>query len=360
MNTPKSPDWAHTLVQRHANAARALEHMYTEKNIERLKAVSAELEAALCAPVVVTQDVAVPDARSAFEGFCEANEWPTDGEGGEPIWLSFKAGAKFGRAAAPQAPVADAVRADAVTEDELYAVEVALGIVKREWPEKKRTISGLQSIATRARTLLRDAEGLPIAVTQQPARASEAGEAVALTESQSRAIDAVCANLTPTQVVNLGDHIEALRSIQLKVAANGTFACPICGRTSPHQHTAQEQVAHRNIKKKIPDWHEGTLMEILETSGLRFKYRNEDVRWALIAGIQWGFDKGLAAAPAQQAVTMPDDARDAARYRWLRNNLHAQGRIGIYSDGWLDEQRLDAVTDAALQSNSRSEGDQRG
>ncbi|WP_069267374.1 hypothetical protein [Paraburkholderia nodosa] len=44
-------DRAHTLVQRHANATRALEHMYTEKNIERLKAVGAELEAALAAPV---------------------------------------------------------------------------------------------------------------------------------------------------------------------------------------------------------------------------------------------------------------------------------------------------------------------
>ncbi|MEX3967317.1 hypothetical protein AB4Y42_34670 [Paraburkholderia sp. EG286B] len=44
-------DWAHKLVQRHANAARALEHMYTEKNIERLKAVGAELESALAAPV---------------------------------------------------------------------------------------------------------------------------------------------------------------------------------------------------------------------------------------------------------------------------------------------------------------------
>lgn len=42
-------DRAHKLVQRHANAARALEHMYTEKNIERLKAVGAELEAALAA-----------------------------------------------------------------------------------------------------------------------------------------------------------------------------------------------------------------------------------------------------------------------------------------------------------------------
>lgn len=54
MDTKKSPDWARELVQRHANAARALEHMYTERNVERLKAIGAELEAALSAPAEAT------------------------------------------------------------------------------------------------------------------------------------------------------------------------------------------------------------------------------------------------------------------------------------------------------------------
>jgi hypothetical protein len=85
--------------------------------------------------------------------------------------------------------------------------------------------------------------------------------------------------------------------------ATGTFACPICGRATPHEHSAEEQIAHRNMRKKIPDWHEGTLMEILGKAGLRFQYRNEDVRSAVIAGIKWGFDRGMeSAAPAAPAV----------------------------------------------------------
>jgi hypothetical protein len=117
---------------------------------------------------------------------------------------------------------------------------------------------------------------------------------------------------------------------------DGTFACPICGRTTPHEHSAEEQIAHRNLRKKIPDWHEGTLMEILEKAGLRFQYRNEDVRSAVIAGIKWGFDRGAeSAAPAAPAVAPhPDDeavdvfacamkakmaaARDKGRAGWER------------------------------------------
>jgi hypothetical protein len=117
---------------------------------------------------------------------------------------------------------------------------------------------------------------------------------------------------------------------------DGTFACPICGRTTPHEHSAEEQIAHRNMRKKIPDWHEGTLMEILEKAGLRFQYRNEDVRSAVIAGIKWGFDRGAeSAAPAAPAVAPhPDDeavdvfacamkakmaaARDKGRAGWER------------------------------------------
>jgi|GEM_PF-2506417 len=66
MDAKKSPDWAHELVQRHANAARALEHMYTEKNIERLKAVSAELESAVSDPPK-TPDMLTEVQRGAIE-----------------------------------------------------------------------------------------------------------------------------------------------------------------------------------------------------------------------------------------------------------------------------------------------------
>jgi hypothetical protein len=47
----------------------------------------------------------------------------------------------------------------------------------------------------------------------------EAAPAVVLDDEQSRAIDAVCNTLTPKQVVGLGDHIRALRSIQWQARA---------------------------------------------------------------------------------------------------------------------------------------------
>ncbi|WP_431290444.1 hypothetical protein [Burkholderia cepacia] len=42
------------------------------------------------------------------------------------------------------------------------------------------------------------------------------------------------------------------------------------------------------------------------------------------------------------------DKRDAERWRKLKSELHAQGRFGVYNDGWLDEQSIDAKIDAAL------------
>jgi hypothetical protein len=54
---------ARRLVQRHANAARALEHMYTEKNIARLKAVGEELEAALASNKAAAGAVGVSNYR---------------------------------------------------------------------------------------------------------------------------------------------------------------------------------------------------------------------------------------------------------------------------------------------------------
>ncbi|WP_241300832.1 hypothetical protein [Burkholderia cenocepacia] len=42
------------------------------------------------------------------------------------------------------------------------------------------------------------------------------------------------------------------------------------------------------------------------------------------------------------------DKRDAERWRKLKSELHAQGRFGVYNDGWLDEQSLETKIDVAL------------
>ncbi|MGF6920267.1 hypothetical protein [Paraburkholderia sp. 40] len=59
MTEHTAPD-ATRLIERHAKAARALEHMYTEKNVERLNAIGEELEAALAATSAEPIDEANP------------------------------------------------------------------------------------------------------------------------------------------------------------------------------------------------------------------------------------------------------------------------------------------------------------
>jgi len=73
---------------------------------------------------------------------------------------------------------------------------------------------------------------------------------------------------------------------------------------------------------------------------------------------------------AQQAVALTDDARDAARYRYLRSRPMSvePDRIDVVYWSVLDESAnegdalrgdaLDEAIDAALQSHSHSEGDQ--
>jgi len=58
-------------------------------------------------------------------------------------------------------------------------------------------------------------------------------------------------------------------------------------------------------------------------------------------------------APAQHAGALTDTARDAARYRWLRENWH-EGK-GCWCDPDCAPSNLDAAIDAALQSHSEGE-----
>jgi hypothetical protein len=132
-------------------------------------------------------------------------------------------------------------------------------------------------------------------------------------------------------VIDSREH-KARAALATAMTPTGTFACPICGRTSPHEHTAEEQIRHRNIKKKIPDWHEGTLMEILGKAGLRFQYRDENVRGALIAGIAWGFDQGIATAPTMSEAVRPEPG--TTEYGSWINNAQKEANLRF---SWVDQ-----------------------
>jgi hypothetical protein len=72
----------------------------------------------------------------------------------------------------------------------------------------------------------------------------------------------------------------------------GTFACPICGRSTPHVHSVEEQVEQRNVQKKIPCFTEVIYRDILDKAGLRYQLGDRELRKALIAGLHYGFDQG--------------------------------------------------------------------
>jgi hypothetical protein len=125
----------------------------------------------------------------------------------------------------------------------------------------------------------------------------------------------------------------------------GTFSCPLCGKATPHEHTAEEQVAYRNMRKLVPDWHEGTLMEILRDAGLRFEYRDENVRGAVIAGIKWGFSEAIKQSVTSRAAA-PTPVADSGAMESALAELIDKIMPGLDSGNILADARTasDAIT----------------
>ncbi|NDV77234.1 hypothetical protein [Burkholderia cenocepacia] len=77
-------------------------------------------------------------------------------------------------------------------------------------------------------------------------------------------------------------------------------------------------------------------------------------------GVGCVVDDANAAADAIDSLLSELEAReadrlDAKKYRWMRRELHAQGCLGVYCDGWLNEQTLDEKCDAALAQQQEGE-----
>jgi hypothetical protein len=190
---------------------------------------------------------------------------------------------------------------------------------------------------------------------EEPAQV--ASPAIQLTDAQSRAIDAVCAELAPKQVIALGDQIEALRSIQWTaraaspqspkgderaalddvapvvdewIRARGTsmtcdsyiaavqLAAHVKARTAASQAGAWLTVEQRSIVQSAADTAHRVLCaggdygDELSDSGLRRELTV--ARDALRSLLSHPTDKAEDAQAAQMV-----DARDAARDRWLRS-----------------------------------------
>lgn len=112
---------AKRLIDRHVNAARALEHMYTEKNIARLKAVGEELEAALAS----NKAAAVAVGEPIYQVLDVPGKWFDVRE--QDFANYFEGRERRVVYATPPAPIASEAQPIAWTADQLYdAIEETL------------------------------------------------------------------------------------------------------------------------------------------------------------------------------------------------------------------------------------------
>jgi hypothetical protein len=204
-----------------------------------------------------------------------------------------------------------------------------------------------------------------------PSVGQDERELIELLRNVCHYADSVCGMLRqggwPGKAEALESRIKAVIDFDANSRDKETnLPCPICNGVEGCDHTVPERARAASTSANVA---QGAGEQSGESFALWFRAEvqadrlygsDEEAAWA---GYKAAMDK-CAAPPAQTALT--DDARDAARYRWLREqDSHDEYFVASGSNGTWGEcghygvsgEHLDGVIDAALTAAQSASGD---